>query len=203
MLTMKQHSKILLVTLVYFCAAPVPDFELYSQVHLWWKWITKSPIKKKLKNQHIWSKDFSSLCYSKLSNSFIQALRRIIPIHKCKDLLLFCFIIIMLIFVALGKKKSSLKMPANPTFSHTDIQEFSAVIVTIPQVFWIYPSAVISYLLSYLFWIFRKKIIWVGVSLLFSKRMTKALLLKSICACSIIKGHFLPVSSCREHVILS
>lgn len=50
------------------------------------------------------------------------------------------FVIILLYyyyvdFCGIRKKKSSLKMPANPTFSHTDIQEFSAVIVTIPQVF--------------------------------------------------------------------
>lgn len=83
------------------------------------------------------------------------------------------FIITLLIFTELGKKKSSLKMPANPTFSYADIQKFSAVSITIPQIFWIHPPAVKFYLLFYLFWIFRRKIIWVGGSLFVSKRMTK------------------------------
>jgi len=46
----------------------------------------------------------------------------------------FWFIIILLIFVELGEKKSGLKMPANPTFSHADVQKYSAVTITIPQV---------------------------------------------------------------------
>lgn len=67
-----------------------------------------------------------------LLNALIQALTRIIPIHKC---LLFWFIIILSIFVELGEKKSGLKIPVNPTFSHADIQKFSAVIVAIPLSF--------------------------------------------------------------------
>ena len=42
-----------------------------------------------------------------------------------------------------------------------------------------------------------------GSQLALLKEDDKGLLLKSICACSIIKGHFLPVSSCTEHVIPS
>lgn len=82
----------------------------------------------------------------------------------------------------------------NPTFSHADMSQFPAVVVTTALGFRIHPSASVFYLLSYQLWTFRWKIIWVGISLLFSKRMTKTCNWKASAPVSLLKVTFLPLA---------